>query len=144
MNRSITIERLRNNKGLTLQAIGSKLNPPITGERVRQILQSKEKALCDTHQIYYTKSCRYCNYEKNYQKLLDTIKKRHLEEEIGILSQIGRSGEQVLKRKLLIKKLHDDPDLKMSFSKIAKLLKRDRTTISAYYYGSSKKQNEAR
>jgi hypothetical protein len=127
------VRRLRESKNpWTLKRIGDKFG--VTQERIRQILQKKEQKFCKKHHIKYLKVCRYCYNETNYKNLLQSnIRKHNLNEEIERLSKKDRRGEVVLQRKLLVRKLHDDKEFKLSFSAIGKLLHRHHSSIIFLY-----------
>jgi hypothetical protein len=114
-------------QGKTLKDIGAQFH--ISGERVRQILDSK---FCDVHKINYFGTCKYCKVEKEYAKSLSKLTKDSLSKELVKLSKKGRQSVPSLMRKMLIKKMVDDYSL--SFSDIGRKIKRDRTTVSSYYY----------
>jgi hypothetical protein len=118
-------------KTKTLKEIGAGQKPPITSERVRQIINTK---VCDIHHINYYKFCKYCFNDKEYTKVLSTLTKKRLEQEITKLARKGRDGESSLQRKLLIKKLKDSGDPQWTFSYLAKKFKRDRSTIHHLYH----------
>src|SRR5579872_363949 len=118
------IKELRT-KGETLSEIGRKFH--VTAERIRQILAQKEVHRCLTHKLYYKEQCYLCVEQEVYSKILLKLKKDNLRSEIRKLSVQDRSKEVVIRRKLLVKKLHDN--YKMSFRKIGKELKRDHSTI---------------
>jgi hypothetical protein len=117
-------------KNLTLREIGLEMG--VTAERVRQILNKKELKLCKKHNLHFAVRCKYCFQEANYKSLLKNhLKKNGLEAEIRRLAKPGRKAEVIVQKKLLIKKLHDE--IGLSFNAIAKLLKRDHSTISFLY-----------
>jgi len=118
-------------QGKTLKQIGLMQKPPITSERVRQIKNTKT---CEIHEINYYKFCKYCFNDKEYAKVLSTLTKKRLEQEIIRLARKGRDGELSLQRKLLIKKLVDSGDSQWTFGYLGKRLKRHRTSISHLYY----------
>jgi len=124
------IKSLRD-EGKTLKEIGEMLHTPISSERVRQILNPVEKEFCDKHKRQYTKTCRFCYVEKQYDKIIDDIIKNNLQLEVERLSIPNRSKEVVIQRIMLIRKLKDE--YHMSLRQIGFLLKRDHTDISYLY-----------
>lgn len=129
MNKKQHIKGLRE-LGFTFQEIGNRFG--ITAERVRQILI--EKSFCKKHQKEYIKICIKClreNQEQKYQKNIKKIIKDNLMVEIKRLKQNNRDKELIIQKTILIKKLRNE--YKLSFSKIALLLERDRTSIKNLY-----------
>lgn len=118
-------------KTKTLKEIGAMQKPPITSERVRQIINTK---VCDIHHINYYKFCKYCFNDREYARILSSLTKKRLEQEISRLARGGRDAETTMQKKLLIKKLKDGGDPQWTFSYLAKRLHRDRSTISHLYY----------
>jgi len=115
----------------TLKQIGAMQKPPITSERVRQIINTK---VCEIHDVNYYKFCKYCFNDREYAKVLSSLTKKRLEQEITRLARGGRDAETTIQKKLLIKKLKDSGDPLYTFSYLAKKFKRDRSTISHLYY----------
>lgn len=115
-------------KGLTLKEIGQKFN--LTSERIRQILVYETK-YCSKHQRYYKKDCCYCKVEKKEKFLLKQFSKDGILDVIREARKRGRKGDQVIKRRLLVKLLKDK--YKLPIFRIGKLLGRDHTTIIALY-----------
>lgn len=96
---------------------------------------------CALHDKLYFKWCSECyslGRLQHFEKLLLTLDEGRLKSQIERLSQKDRSGETFNQRALLVKKLHEDPELHMSFSDIGRLLKRDHTSISNAYQHSLK------
>lgn len=116
--------------GFTLQEIGDKLG--ITGERVRQLLI--EKSFCKKHERKYIKTCKSCDMEYDeiiYKNILNILIKENLTVEINRLKEKSRKKDLMNQKRILIKILRDKYCL--SFSHIARLLKRDRTSIKNLY-----------
>ena len=132
-NRKQKIMELRK-RGMKLAKIGLMQKPPISSERVRQILESDKRVLCKKHNIMTLGVCKYCAVENDWKKGLDGYPKIELEREIKTLSKRGRGAVVSLKRKILIKKIKDEWGL--SFSELGRRFNRDRTTISNYYNGN--------
>lgn len=114
-------------KDFTLTQIGAKLSPPISGERVRQLLVKRKT--CAVHKIKYEKVCRYCKVENEFSKILKSPQQRT--RALKELSKPGRDGISTLKRKMLIRFYKDE--LKKNDAYLAKALQRDRTTIIHLY-----------
>jgi hypothetical protein len=121
------IEKLRD-KGQTYEQIG--LIFDITAERVRQILTHKIE-YCKEHKRQYIEECSYCSVHNDYVKKLNFIVKDGLTKEIIKLIPHDRSREIVMKRIAMVRLLRDKYNL--PFSRIAKLLDRDTTSIKNLY-----------
>ena len=123
-------------KGWTLKRIGECQKPPITSERVRQILSPASCRVCEKHRVkYYGLYCEYCIVEKNYPRVIRTLVKegtRALEAEFERLSQPDRSKAVIIQRVLLVKALKDR--MKYSIAEISRLLNRDYSSIKNLYY----------
>lgn len=136
MNSKIKQINILQKKGLNLNQIGKKLHPPVTGERVRQLLHPIATWKCLKHKAIFNKGvkCPYCKVEKEYPKKLRAIAKEgtiQLAIEFHRLSEENRNKEIVMERTLLIKFLKDKQ--KVSFTDIARLLSRDFTSIKHLY-----------
>lgn len=130
--RNKKIKELRK-KGFTLGRIAKRYK--ITNERVRQILLPKvilETSYCKSHKKTFLTVCQYCEMEREYKKRINKLAKQSLETECIRLSRPDRRVDIVIQRKILVKYLRDR--YKMSFPQIARLLKRDHTSISSLYY----------
>lgn len=127
--RTQRILKLRKEK-YTFQQIASMMDPVLTAERIRQIIQkTKEKHLrfCIKHKLSIKTTCKICDLEKSYFLSIKYLSFPALEKEIKRLSKKDRKKEIVIERNLLVKRLRDD--MGFSFNKIGKLLKRDHTSI---------------
>ena len=122
IQRNREIQELRNS-GLTYKKIGEKFK--ITSERVRQIL--------DTKILKPDRDLVLRVLKIKYKKIFnDKLTQKQLLEDIEYLSKEGRKGEDVARRNVLIKYLHDE--LELPFLKIGVLLHRNHTTIIYSYY----------
>jgi len=139
--RNIKIKKLRE-QGIILSEIAKKFK--ISNERVRQILLLPKTnwtnyivnvvnvKYCKTHKKTYLTSCQYCKIKKEYKKRINKLADKFLEIECQRLSRPDRRAEIVCQRKMLIKYLRDKH--RLSFLEIARLLKRDHTSVSSLYY----------
>lgn len=130
------IKILQKNSNLSLNEIGQQLHPPVSGERVRQILNPTEYEKCEKHKVLFRKGgkCGYCIVEKTYPKILRNIAKQgtiKLALEFERLSRQDRTKGIVIQRTLLIKFLRDKQ--KVSLTDISRLLNRDYTSIKNLY-----------
>jgi hypothetical protein len=130
-NRKDEMQKLRT-KGLKLAQIGKLQKPPISSERVRQILQSDERQLCKKHNIMFAETCKYCEIETTWQGGLKDYTRLEIETELKKLSKKGRDAVSSLKRKILIKKLIKEHGV--SFSELSRFMGKHRTTVSHYFY----------
>lgn len=130
MNRKKEIEKLKV-KGLSLRAIGAKLKPPISGERVRQLLLKKGSVYCEVHKINYRGLCSLCTKDDFNKRVMSKIRKHPIYSDIKRLRVEGRTKYVVQDRIKLIKTLRDD--FKLSYPHIGKLLNRNHTTIIHLY-----------
>jgi hypothetical protein len=121
-------------KVLTLKEIGQILQPPITSERVRQIIK-KEKYkdnFCKVHKCKFDSECYFCSVTKKYKGVLcDLVTIDQISFEARRLSIKDRSKDVVIMRSLLVKKMRDTFNL--SYSEIGRMLERDHTTIKNLY-----------
>ena len=119
-------------EGKTLKEISEIVIPKVTGERIRQILLSKNQ--CVKHNIIFTiKKCPYCSIFENYSTALHLLFKYNLDNEIIRLFDNTKSRDRtlVMQRAMLVKKMKDELDL--SFSKIGQITGRHHTTIMNLY-----------
>jgi len=131
MSKRNEILKLRKTK--TLKQIGVLYG--VTGERIRQIIEDKKpEGYCKTHKCHFFKDCRYCGIHESYSKLVDKIIKDDLMEEIDRLVVHDRRKEIIIQKRLLVRKLRDKYNF--TFTQIAKLLERDRTTMRHLYYNN--------
>lgn len=135
-DRNKQIVRLRKD-GFTLKEIGRMYS--ISPERVRQVLNFKPcQYYCKKHKKRYRRSCNFCTLQESFYKKYDNLlvlaltDNQALLDEINEMKKADRSPEQVLKRRLLVKKLRDE--FKMSFLQMGKLFDRHHTTIMNLYY----------
>jgi len=124
-------------KGLSLRQIGELQKPPISPERVRQIIvKEKPTHYCKVHKLYFSTGCRICNlnalYAVRYKSLIEAHKEKDLKAELKRLSIPDRTQEMVAERVEMILFLKDV--IGFSFVNIGKLLKRNHTTIIKMYY----------
>jgi len=128
MNRDIKIIELRKKK-VRLGTIAKKFG--ITPERVRQIYEKRNRAVCKIHNSPYKKECDYCLLEKTYRKRVQNLPLNKTLQEVLALTKENRAKAVVIKRKILIKFLKDTHEL--NFSEIGRLLKRDHSSIRNLY-----------
>ena len=119
-------------KGMKLVEIGRMQKPPITGERVRQIIEADSRKSCSRHGIMYFSFCKYCKVENEWQAWLAKRTVPEIEKEMRSLSKKGRDAVSSMKRKILVKKAVREWGI--DFSELGRKMGRDRTTISHYYY----------
>lgn len=111
-------------KGVTFLEIAKKFH--LSPERVRQITLSKFDNKDELYQ-------RIDNIYKS--KLISTTDYNWVKEEIRELSKLNRHKETVIRRRNLVRFLHDN--LEFSFNQIALMMKRHHTTIMNLYNGES-------
>lgn len=125
------IKKLRDKRPkLTLNEIGATFKPPITGERVRQILNPVEYKKCEKHRNSYLEFCIYCFIVENYPKVVAKLIKKggiYLKSEFDRLSKKDKTKETAFQKAILVKALLDTG--KWTTKQIGKELKRDFTDI---------------
>lgn len=121
MELQVRNRKIRNEhkKGATFVSLSKKFN--ISSERIRQIcLDTEDKAALAADML--SKYKHFLITKDDYGTLLN---------QIASLSKPDRKKETVLRRRELIRYLHDKLDL--SFFKIALLLRRHHTSVSNLY-----------
>lgn len=116
-------------KKIKLGTIAKKFG--ITPERVRQIYEKRNRAVCEIHNSPYKKECEYCLLEKTYRKRVKSLPLNRMLQEVLALTKENREKAVVIKRQILIKVLKDVHGL--NFSEIGRLLKRDHSSIRNLY-----------
>lgn len=96
------------------------LKTSLSEERVRQIIRAK-----DINDFYR-------DVEEKYKHTLSEADYNWLKEEIQYLSENNRNKELVIRRRILVRYLHDK--LGYPFYRIGQLLSRHHTTIMNLYY----------
>lgn len=118
--------------GLSLKKIGALLDPPVTAERIRQILRKQpRKYRCEIHSHSYERRCRYCALKKIYSSRIDSLLSKRLKAELKRLSKKERSKDLLIQRAIFVQKLKDR--LGWSFRRIGRELSKDHTTIIYLY-----------
>lgn len=115
-NRRIREEYKKGTSSVRDLASKSNLSP----ERVRQIIRAK-----DLHDFYR-------DIEEKYKTTLSEADYNWLKEEIAYLSENNRNKELVIRRRVLVRYLHDK--MGYPFYRIGQLLSRHHTTIMNLYY----------
>lgn len=123
-------------QGFSNVEIGRKLIPPVTGERVRQILKPTKYWKCKKHKqmIEENKFCPYCTVETTYPKKLELENKKgpaFFAFEAKRLSKQNRDKCVVLERTIFIKFLKDKQHIPLT--QVSRLLERDYTSIKNLY-----------
>jgi hypothetical protein len=113
----------------TLQETGDKFN--LTQERIRQIILTKNQKRCKIHNRLYYNKCSHCLL-KSYQRLVDGMTYKEITNEAKKEAKNRkRDYLSVQRRAVIIKMLIYR--WKRSVSEIARLLERDRSTITHSY-----------
>lgn len=113
----------------TLLETGKKFN--LTAERVRQIEQLKDRQRCDKHKRYFYNRCSFCLNEF-YKDYLDKLSYGQILKEVEKEAKNKkRDWVSTQRRVYLIEFLRIKYE--KSFAEIAKLLKRDQSTIIYLY-----------
>lgn len=96
------------------------LKVDLSEERVRQIIRAK-----DVNDFYK-------DIEEKYKHTLSEADYQWLKDEIAYLSENNRNKELVIRRRILVRYLHDK--LGYPFYRIGQLLSRHHTTVMNLYY----------
>lgn len=115
-------------KGISLADISVKFK--ISPERVRQIV-SFEPNFCLKHSKYFKTTCPYCEIGFIYEQMYSGYSLSQIIELGEELSKLSRNKEDVLKKRIFVKLMRDK--FKYSFARIAKVLKKDHTSIINLY-----------
>lgn len=129
LSRNEKIIKLRK-QGKIYRKIGNKFG--ITTERARQICNPVKKTpvfYCKKHNKKYRIECPFCKLDKYYNDILN--ENGNLAKEIKMLKVPDRRDDKVWKRRILIRKLHDE--FRFPLRRIARLLKQDNSTILYSY-----------
>lgn len=109
----------------TLAQTGKKFN--LTSERIRQILLTKNRKRCKVHNRFYYNKCSYC-LVKSYRRMLWKLSEKELYKEVEKEALNRKRDYLSSKRRVyLIEILFKG--YKKTYTEIALLLKRDRSTI---------------
>lgn len=117
------------NKNATFEEISKKFK--LSSERVRQIV-TKEINFCLKHYTGFKQSCVYCITENDYKEKLSPLTLDQLIIEGKKLSLIGKTREDILKKRIFTNIMRDS--FGCSFSSIGRILDKDHTTIMNLYY----------
>lgn len=123
-------EAKKNGESLTLQQIGDRMKPPVTAERVRQIIREDEfrNNYCDIHKCKYEEICQFCETTLNYEKFLSTlVNESDFESEFRRLSVELRTKDLVIQRAMLIQKAKKK--FGYSYVKMGRMMNRDHSSI---------------
>jgi len=117
---------------LTYKEIGAKEKPPLTSERVRQILTPSVYKFCKKHRVKYENLCIYCFIEVNYPKVIEKLKtKNAIKIEINRLARPSKDRALTIQRSFLIKYLINSKIY--SVMELSKLLRRHYVDIKYLY-----------
>lgn len=116
-------------KGMTISEISQKFK--ISAERVRQVLVF-EPNYCLKHSKYFKDICPYCEVEITYKEMYQNRSLDELEILGKELRKLKRDKVEVIKKRIFTRIMKDKYNF--NFSEIAKLLRKDRTTIMNLYY----------
>ncbi len=97
----------------------------LSEERIRQIIRAK-----DINDFYR-------DVEEKYKKVISEADYNWLKQEISYLSENNRNKELVIRRRILVRYLHDN--LNYPFYRIGQILNRHHTSIMSLYYVKDKK-----
>ena len=125
------IKSLRD-KGLTYKEIGDKAG--VSSEYIRQLFSQGEVKTCAVHKIKYTTQCDSWVIESDYLPAIQEMTYEQIHKEAEKLSVRNNSKKMSLYRKAIVKFMYEN--LRLSFSFIGKLMKRDHTTIMHLYENS--------
>jgi hypothetical protein len=122
-----SVRQLRDD-GKTLQEIADMFG--VSAAWIGQVLKPRER--CAIHGIGYTTRCYRCAWQDELDNAVRRAKRDGMMAEIRKLSMRDRTHGTVVRRAMLVKKLHDDYSL--SFVNIGKLLKRHHTSVLKLYH----------
>ena len=123
----------------TLQQTGDKFG--ITGERVRQIEDLKNRKKCAIHGRWDDGECRYCVELNTYRDFVKNLDRDSLMKEVAKQGENKKRDFVSVERKLYLIEILDK-DYHTPFPEMVRLFRRDRTTVLHLYNKYLKKNHE--
>ena len=124
----------------SLGELGRLQEPPISAERIRQIIKPAVLFFCPIHDRRYLQICVYCNIMDSYPLYIRQLSGKQLIKEINLLKvDTTRNKEAVMKKGFMIVFLKEQRNL--SIRKLSELFLRHRTSILNLYKKYASKKN---